>query len=111
MPRPPAPSVRDDAAVARGKALFEGTDLSCDACHLGDRLTDQSRHPIGSGPMKETDTPSLVGLAHSGPYYHDGSAVNLHALLGDRATVHGMADFGELSPTQIDDLVAYLETL
>jgi cytochrome c peroxidase len=61
--------------------------------------------------MDNVDTPSLIGLAASAPYYHDGSAATLEALLADRGLVHGMADASELSDAQIADLVAYLETL
>jgi hypothetical protein len=50
-------------------------------------------------------------LARSAPYYHDGSAATLDALLGQRATVHGMSETVALSKTQRADLIAYLETL
>ncbi len=111
LPAPTPPTVKDDAAVARGKKLFESADLGCDACHLGAQFTDGGTHEVGSGGLRDVDTPSLLGLAHSAPYYHDGSAVDLHALVGDRATVHDMADFDNLTPAQADDLVAYLKTL
>jgi cytochrome c peroxidase len=57
------------------------------------------------------DTPSLIGLAASAPYYHDGSAVTLEAVIRDRGDVHGMAETSKLSDTQVADLTAYLKSL
>lgn len=108
---PQAKTVTDAEAVARGKALFTGKKLGCDGCHDGPSLTDRNVHDIGSGALTETDTPSLLGVAHSAPYYHDGSAETLEALLDDRSTVHDMADMSVLDDKQRADLVAYLETL
>ena len=51
------------------------------------------------------------GLARSAPYYHDGSAATLDALLAERAAVHGMAETVSLTAAQRQDLIAYLETL
>ncbi|MEM7151872.1 MAG: hypothetical protein AAF799_03475 [Myxococcota bacterium] len=53
----------------------------------------------------------MVGLAHSAPYYHDGSAGDLRTLLTDRGTIHDMADLDSLTEVQIADLSAYLRTL
>ncbi|MEM6992995.1 MAG: c-type cytochrome [Myxococcota bacterium] len=110
LPRPAAPAVTDAAAVARGRKIFNG-DLDCITCHNGDKLTDGSQYPFGSRGLEETDTPSLVGLAHTAPYYHDGSATDLYALLTDKGNVHDMADFSTLKGEQIGDLIAYLESL
>jgi mono/diheme cytochrome c family protein len=101
---------RPAAAVARGKALFETAELGCTSCHDGAMHTDRERHRFGG---KAVDTPSLVGLAASAPYFHDGSAPTLDALLRDHGTVHGMAgtETGALTDEQAADLKAYLETL
>jgi hypothetical protein len=61
--------------------------------------------------MEHVDTPSLIGLGHSRPYYHDGSALDIQTLLTDRGTIHEMADTSKLSDAQIRDLAAYLESL
>jgi hypothetical protein len=53
----------------------------------------------------------LLGLSHSRPYYHDGSADDLWTLLTDRGTIHQMADTSKLSDQQLRDLEAYLESL
>jgi mono/diheme cytochrome c family protein len=109
LPAPRAPT-RNVAKVTRGKELFASSELGCASCHAGARLTDRTRHSM-AGNLGDTDTPSLIGLAASAPYYHDGSAATLESLLTDRGLVHGMADVAELSDAQIADLVAYLETL
>ena len=110
LPAPRTPSITDEVAVARGQKLFHD-ELDCSACHSGERLTDGSQYPLASRGLEETDTPSLIGLAHTAPYYHDGSALDLEALLTDRGNVHDMSDMTSLSPTQVQDLAAYLRTL
>nr|HEX4313063.1 c-type cytochrome [Kofleriaceae bacterium] len=94
--------------VARGGKVFD--EVGCRSCHDGAMYTDQEKHKL-SGTLPETDTPSLVGLAASAPYFHDGSAATLEALLRDRGAVHGMAETAKLSDKQIDDLTAFLQTL
>ncbi len=111
LPEPTPPTVADAAAVARGKTLFESDALDCSTCHDGARLTDGQQYPLQSRGLDTTDTPSLVGLAHTAPYYHDGSAGDLHALLTDKGSVHDMADLDGLTGPQIKDLTAFLRSL
>jgi DNA-binding beta-propeller fold protein YncE len=100
---------RDAEAVARGKKLFDA-EAGCRTCHDGAKYTDQDKHKF-AGTLAQSDTPSLLGLAASAPYYHDGSAATLEALLRDRGAVHGMTDTAKLSDQQVGDLVSFLETL
>ena len=109
LPRPAVPT-RDAGAVARGKELFD-TDLGCRGCHDGATYTDRSLHAFASSTLPQAKTPSLIGLASSAPYYHDGSAPTLEALLRDRGKVHGMSDTSKLSDRQVSDLSAFLDTL
>jgi len=102
-----APS-RDTAMVARGKKLFDSE--GCRTCHDGNHFTDGETHKF-TGTLEKADTPSLKGLSASAPYYHDGSAATLEALLRDRGAVHGMADTTKLTDAQVSDLTAFLETL
>jgi mono/diheme cytochrome c family protein len=99
---------RDATQVARGRKVFESE--GCASCHFGPSYTDQERHKL-SGTLRQSDTPSLLGLAASAPYFHDGSATTLEALLRDRGAVHGMADTARLDEQQLADLTAFLETL
>jgi Cytochrome c len=109
LPAVRAPS-RDATAVVRGKKLFDSAEMGCRSCHDGAAYTDQSRHKL-AGDLAESDTPSLLGLAASAPYFHDGSAATLEALLRDRGAVHGMAETSRMSDKDLVDLIAFLETL
>ncbi|HEY3803746.1 MAG TPA: hypothetical protein VGL61_14125 [Kofleriaceae bacterium] len=110
LPAPRTPT-RDTAQVARGKALFDSAEVGCRGCHDGPTYSDNMQHSFAGSTLASADTPSLVGLAASAPYFHDGSAATLEALLRDRGAVHGMGDTARLSDTQIADLTAFLETL
>ncbi len=110
LPAPKTPT-RDRAMVARGKQLFDSAELGCASCHDGKAYTDREKHRLASATLPEADTPSLIGLAASAPYFHDGSAVTIEALLRDRGAVHGMAESAKLGDAQVADLTAYLESL
>lgn len=110
LDRPRAPTPRDPAAVARGRALFRSKELGCASCHGGARLTDNERYDFAAD-LERVDTPSLIGLASSAPYYHDGSAATLRAVLLENGTVHGMGKLAALDGRQVNDLIAYLMTL
>jgi DNA-binding beta-propeller fold protein YncE/mono/diheme cytochrome c family protein len=107
LPEPRPPTIRDAAAVDRGKAVFE---RECSDCHAGERSTDREQHEFATS-LAKVDTPSLIGVAHSAPYYHDGSAIDLATLLDDRGSIHDMVDTSALSGEQRADLIAYLESL
>jgi DNA-binding beta-propeller fold protein YncE len=98
----------DPVQVARGRKVFDSE--GCRSCHDGPTYTDQQRHKL-AGTLRESDTPSLVGVAASAPYFHDGSAATLEALLRDRGAVHGMADTARLTDHEVADLTAFLDTL
>ncbi len=109
--RPPkAPTATDKTALARGRELFASKTLGCASCHSGDAMTDGAQYPLKSN-LPQTDTPSLVGLAHSAPYYHDGSADSLRTLLTDRGSIHDMAELGGLAEADIEALRVYLSSL
>ena len=107
---PRKPTVESKAAVARGKALFASDKTGCATCHSGKLMTDQQSYDL-SADLGKVDTPSLVGLAHSAPYYHDGSAATLEALLMGNGNIHGMGRISKLTDTEISDLVQYMKTL
>lgn len=111
LPRPRVPTAKNKAAVARGKKLFDSKAIGCAKCHNGKQLTNGKKYDVADDMPKGVDTPSLIGLATSAPYYHDGSAATLRALLLQNGTIHSMGKLGKLRGKQIDDLIAYLETL
>ncbi|MBK7858790.1 MAG: c-type cytochrome [Archangiaceae bacterium] len=108
----PAPTVdRTDAAVAQvaaGKALFESVEVGCASCHQGDTLSAVGSVDVGTGGRFQV--PSLRGVAMRGPWLHDGRAATLHDRfrLAD-GDLHGATS--QLAAEQIDQLVAYLESL
>jgi mono/diheme cytochrome c family protein len=110
LPQPLAPIASDASSIARGQALFESSQTDCSACHDGPRLADGQLHEFATN-IGSVDTPSLIGLAHTAPYYHDGSARTLRALLTDKGSVHDMGRTADLDEQQLGDLIAYLETL
>jgi len=103
-------SSTDAAATARGKALFDSSALQCRTCHSGETFTNNKTVDVGTGG--EFQVPSLRGLGLHAPYMHDGCAPTLRERFdpscggGDK---HGRTS--DLTSGQIDDLVAYLQTL
>ena len=55
------------------------------------------------------DTPSLNGVADSGPYFHDGSAATLRDVL--EMTRGKMGDISSLTPDEENALIEYLRSL
>ena len=113
--RPIAP--KDADAVSRGAALFSDAAVGCATCHSGPLFTNNETVDVGTGQAFQV--PPLVGLGSRAPYMHDGCAATLHDRFtnavresdgtscgGDR---HG--GISHLTSEQIDDLVAFLETL
>ncbi|AGC42706.1 hypothetical protein MYSTI_01358 [Myxococcus stipitatus DSM 14675] len=106
---------------ARGAEVFK--KAGCDKCHAGEHLTNNQQAHVGTfitdGVLQDTkevrekglNTPSLLGLARTAPYLHDGSAKSLKGRLTERrqSTAHGST--AELTDAEIDDLVDYLRTL
>jgi hypothetical protein len=107
LPPPQPPSSLDLAAHARGRELFE---RDCCGCLAGERTTNGEQYELTT-TLAEVDTPSLIGLAHSAPYYHDGSAIDLETLLDDRGSIHDMIDSSSMSREQQNDLITYLRSL
>lgn len=107
-------------AQKRGQLVF--TQANCQSCHTGAAFTNNQNADVGtlvtkgSNPdnglvmTKGINVPSLIGIARSWPYLHDGSAHSLEERIasnpGDK---HGITS--QLSVEQRADLVAYLKTL
>ncbi|MCB1908167.1 MAG: c-type cytochrome [Rhodocyclaceae bacterium] len=117
----PAPGSFDAAAAARGAQLFAGS-AGCATCHAGPLLTDanQRLHPAADSAA-EPEMPSYASRSASGqyrttplralwqhpPYFHDGSAATLEAVVR-RYDARGAL---QLSDGEIADLVEYLKSL
>jgi hypothetical protein len=102
-------SWHDRTAVERGRALFENPSVGCVVCHRGSDFTVGTSFDVGTGGAFQV--PQLHNLAFRAPFLHDGCAKTLL----DRFTTCGGGDkhgvTSQLSRPQIDDLIAYLESL
>jgi cytochrome c peroxidase len=109
LPRRPASRSADDARAVRGKALFESRAVGCSTCHNGPNLSSGASADIGRGEALQI--PSLIAVSTRAPYMHDGCATTLLERFDPKCggTEHG--DSSSLTPSDLDDLVAYLETL
>jgi hypothetical protein len=115
----------DLAAAARGRRLFRN-EARCASCHMGPTFTDVRSGPsrrvpvlhepaeVGMDPAyaqrtatgKYRTTP-LRGLLQHAPYFHDGSAADLPAVVNHYDTLFGL----HLTERQKADLVEYLKSL
>ncbi|RYE93115.1 MAG: c-type cytochrome [Myxococcales bacterium] len=108
VPVVPPPSV-DGGALARGKAVFESEAVGCQDCHQGSRQGLAGTFDVGTG--EPLQVPSLRGLAYRAPFLHDGRAATLLDRFGPAGGGDRHGHTSQLSPAQIDDLVAYLTSL
>src|SRR6185437_10290304 len=112
-PRPPAGSF-DPAAAARGKVVFNGAG-TCATCHTGTLFTDanvrlHAPSEVVTEPgyaarsaTKMYRTSPLAGVWQHPPYFHDGSAATLDAVVARYNTVKNL----HLTQQQMADLVQY----
>ncbi|KYF96719.1 cytochrome-c peroxidase [Sorangium cellulosum] len=111
LPAPPVSLVPDQNAVARGEALFHDKAVDCARCHAGAQLTNNQSFDVGTG--KAFQVPSLVRIGARAPFMHNGCAATLRDRFTDTTCgggdLHGKTS--HLDADQIDDLIAYLETL
>ena len=84
----------------RGEVLFE---RDCANCHIPSAgFIDRQAHDIGTGG--HFDTPTLLGHSATAPYFHDGRAPNLHAVIDHFESVLGLV----YDPSERNELTAYL---
>ncbi len=122
---PPPPSGSFDAAAAdRGKLVFNNAG-KCVTCHSGPEFTDANTrlHPPsdavsepepGGAPSyasrsatKQYRTAPLKGLWQHAPYFHNGTAPTLDAVVQTYNTKQSLG----LTAAQISDLTQYLKSL
>lgn len=106
-------------AALRGQALF--AELGCTACHRPPAFASASYHSVGIGADLSRNggrarVPSLRGLAYTAPYFHDGSAPTLAAVVAHYRRGGGPGASPALTPFQLTDdelldLVAFLQSL
>lgn len=110
IPMLPIAEADDLEAVKRGEVLYNDAKVGCAACHSGAALTNNRSENVGTGKIFQV--PTLRNIADRAPYMHNGCALTLRDRFdpacggGDQ---HGVTS--HLSEAQLDDLIAYLETL
>lgn len=122
---PPAPAGSfDPVAAQRGKALFNGT-AGCAACHSGPAFTDANTRlyapsEVVSEPepkgvpsyasrsaTRQYRTAPLKGVWQHPPYFHNGTAPTLEAVV---ATYNTRKSLG-LTQSEVSDVAQYLKSL
>lgn len=98
----------EDAAIARGRALFERADTACSTCHSGAQFTDNDHHDIYG--LTGVNTPTLVGIAATAPYLHDGTMATIRDVL-ELSRSGAMGDTSALTDAEMDDLDAFVRSL
>lgn len=107
-------------AAARGETIFnrpfaQMKGMSCASCHLpSSNFVDGRQHDIGafrgSDPDsrdRALDTPTLLGIKYTAPYFHDGSRPTLRSV---NEYFNDSYKLG-LDKGELDDLTAYVETV
>lgn len=107
--KPSAPV--DAAAARRGRSLFERGAQACISCHSGAKLGRTRSDSVDVGTGEAFQIPSLLGIAQRAPFMHDGCAKTLRDRFDSCGGGDAHGTTSPLSASQIDDLVAYLESL
>jgi cytochrome c5 len=107
-----APSAALTASIAAGKTVFEESSVGCTTCHSGPNFTNNEDEDIGFPDGSKLQTPTLIDVAFRAPYLHDGSVATLQARFTDVTAMSGKhGHTAQLSALDIDNLIAYLESL
>jgi mono/diheme cytochrome c family protein len=109
----PAPAAFDETLAEAGFELFHG-EANCWQCHASAEFTGTGLHvitevPPAGGLAAGIKVPGLRGVSQTAPYFHDGSAEDLAAVV-DRYAARGM-DVPMLSGAEREAIVEYLRSL
>ena len=113
---PISPQLVDGIDLNLGRQMF--TSLECGRCHVPPIFTDRELHEVGTGDRlleknrhghgTSFDTPTLIGVWMTAPYFHDGRAQTLEDVFRT-GTVHNV--FEQLSVDELGLLIDYLKAL
>lgn len=98
----------DTAAIERGREIFVKRD--CANCHAGDHYTSPDAYDVGLVDKlgnRKFNPPSLRGIGHRGPYFHDNTATRLEDVFSE----HGHPNDSSYSAEEVRDLVEFLRSL
>ncbi|CAM8670229.1 PKD domain containing protein [Comamonadaceae bacterium] len=115
---PRSPERSDDgtltASALEGRRVFK--DMNCASCHSGATKQDNqlhksavtnSKNPNDEAFLKGVDTPTLIGIWATAPYFHDGRAAALIDVFNEG---HGLPQGVKLSSQEAQDLANYLRS-
>ncbi len=124
----PNPAIKGDGtltagapeAAQRGEKIFNRPfakmdNKSCATCHVpSSHFLDRKSHDIGTvrgvephSRDRAMDTPTLLGIKYTPPYFHDGSQATIRGVVEWFNMTFGLG----LDRREIDDLTAYVETV
>lgn len=116
VPSPHLVKGKLSAAARRGEKLFRSKAVGCSNCHPGPLFTDKQSYDVGTARVFDRDvhsfdTPTLVEVWRTAPYLHDGSAVTLREVITtfNKGDEHGKTS--QLSASELEDLLAYVQSL
>lgn len=116
---PPNPHRAADGGLTpearRGEALFRSSRIGCASCHGSPEFNDTKVTDVGllevGDVYKGHNPPSLRGVYDKDPYLHDGRAKTLRDVLTGPHGPESLVGGEPLTPTELDDLIAYLKSL
>jgi mono/diheme cytochrome c family protein len=113
MPAPKKQELATVADISGGKDLFMDAQLGCAGCHVAGAGVDKTTHNVGSKAVADLDTkfdtPSLMFIKGTAPYFHDGRYKSLEEMLS--STDSEMGHTQHLTARQRQQLAAFLGSL
>ena len=101
------------ASANRGKAVFD--KAACSACHSGPYYTDMKLRDVGTSDGFDKGssfvTPTLCEVWRTAPYLYDGRAATLKEVFTKNNPNGSHGQTSNLSPQEIEDLIAYVNSL
>ena len=100
-------------SMQRGEALFGSGQLNCVNCHTPPLYTDNLIHDVllPAGETVGINTPTLIELTQTAPYYHDGRFGTLEEVLINHPQDIEGQDQVILNEDTLTDLLTFLENL
>ena len=100
-------------SMQRGEAFFGTGQLNCVSCHAPPLYTDNLIHDVqlAAGETVRINTPTLIDLTQTAPYYHDGRFSTLEQVLAAHPHDIEGQDPIDLDEEAFSDLLLYLKNL
>ena len=118
LPSPLAPDERDLGRERAGVRAF--VEARCPTCHAFPAFTNLGQHPLAAlfpdragerPPDAVLDTPSLLSVRWAAPDLSDGRAPTLRSVIEQWNPANRHGDTAQLSASERDDLIYFLESL